>query len=90
MHRSVARSVLNSKAQNKIVQFDKPLTVLEQRDQHKHPSKVIEVEKTDPVFRPKPKKKVVTFVDELDKRNQELIAKQTRTHNPPFTKVWQI
>ena len=36
---------------------------------------------------PKPKKKAATFVDELDKRRQEPIAKQTRAHNPPITKV---
>ena len=49
------------------MQFDKPLPVKEQRDQHKNLSKVIEVEETDPTLRPKHKKKVVKFVDEMDK-----------------------
>ena len=56
LHRSVVRSALDTKAQNKRVQFNKPLPVVEQRDQHKYPSKVIEVEEADPALRPKPKK----------------------------------
>ena len=87
LHRSVVRSALDSKAQKKRVKFDKLLPVLEQRDQHKHPSKVIEVEEADPTLRPKPRKKVVNFVDEVEKRKQEPIAKRTRAHNPPVTKV---
>ena len=69
------------------MQFDKPLPVIEQRDQHKHPSKVIEVEEADPALRPKSKKKVVKFVDEMDKRGQEPVARRYRAHRPPATKV---
>ena len=64
LHRSVIRSALDLKTQNKRVQFDKPLPVIEQRNQHKHPSKVIEVEEANPTLRPRHKKKVVNFVDE--------------------------
>ena len=70
LHRSVVSSALDPKIQNKRVQFDKP---------------VIEVEEADPTLRPKPKKKVVKFVDKVDKRKQEPIDKRTRAHNPPVT-----
>ena len=78
---------MDPKAQNKRVQFNKPLPVLEQRDQHKYPSKVIEVEEADPALKPKPKKKVVIFVDELYRRQQEPNTKRTRAQNPSVTKV---
>ena len=45
LHRSVVRSDLDSKAQNKREQFDKLLPVIEQRNQHKHPYKVIELKR---------------------------------------------
>ena len=63
------------------------MPVLEQRDQHKHPSKVIEVEEADPAVMPKSKEKVVEFVEERDKRSPEPVAKRTRAHRPPVTKV---
>ena len=81
------RSALDSKASNKRVHFDKSLPVLEQRDQHKHPSKEIEVIEVDPALRLMPKNKAVTFVDELDKRKQKPIFKRTRAQNPPVTRV---
>ena len=87
LHRSVVRSALDHKIQNKRVQFDKLLPVIEQRDQYKHPSKVIEVEEADPALRPKPKKRVVKFVDEMDKHSSEPVARRTRAHRQPVTKV---
>ena len=84
------RSALDPKAQNKRVKFDKPLPVLEQRDKHKHPTKVFDVEEADPSLRPdaKGKSKKLNYVDELDKPKAEPIAKRTRAQNKlPATKV---
>ena len=50
------RFALDAKAQNKRLKFDKPLPIFEQRNQHKHPSKVIEVEEATTALRPKNKK----------------------------------
>ena len=88
LHRSVVRSALDPKAQNKRVQFDTKLPVMEQRDQHKHPSKVMDVEEADDSLRPKKELKGenLNYVDELDKK--EPVAKRTRGQKrPPATKV---
>ena len=83
LHRSVVRSALDPKAQNKRVKFDKPIPVLEQRDQHKHPKKVFDVEEADPSLRPAAKDvpKKLNYVDELDKATAQPIAKRTRAQN---------
>ena len=57
-------SALDPESQNKQAKFDKNLTVLEKRDQHKRPTKVLDVEKPDPSLRPKLKK--LNFVNKLE------------------------
>ena len=80
LHRSVVRSALDPKAQNKRVEFDKTLPILEQRDKHKHPKKVFDVEEADPSLRltAKYKSNKLNYVDELEKPKAELISKRTR------------
>ena len=65
LHCSVIRSALDPKSQNKRVKFDKDLSVMEKRDQHKHPTKVFDVEEAEISLTPKLKK--LNFVDELEK-----------------------
>ena len=86
IHRSVVRSALDPKSPNKRVQFDQDLPVLEEQDQHKHPSKVLELEVADESLIPK-RSTTLNFVDELEE--SQPIAERTRNRmtKPPATKV---
>ena len=90
LHRSVVRSALDPKAQNKIVKLDKPLPILEQRDKYKHPKSVFDVEEADPSLRltAKGKSKKLKYIHELEKPKAEPIAMRTRgNQRPTATKV---
>ena len=56
---------------------------MERRDQHKHLTKVLDVEEADLSLSPKLKK--LNFVDELDEAQS--VAKRTRTQKKPVSKV---
>ena len=56
---------------------------MENRDQHKLPTKVLDVEEADPSLTPKLKK--LDFVDELDKTQP--VSKIKRTQKQPESKV---
>jgi len=76
IHRSVVRSALDPKAPNKRIVWDKELPVNESTDQHKHRSKVLDLEYASDEHRPKK----VTFRQDLE--TAEPVSKRTRARKP--------